>query len=275
MKQVAPLRYGVIFDKAFSQPDIFTAFVKAMLGIDLQIDHVETEKSFVNPIGNVNSRFDLFAEDKTNRIIVDIQHRRYDDHYHRFLHYHCAALLEQAVTSRSYRPALTVYTIVVLTSGDRHGEDILTIDFDPKNRHGKPKGEIAHKILFVCPKYVTDDTPEPWREWLLAIDDSLDGQVDETQYHNAYIQKVFDLITQDTLSPAEHARMKDEYGKETWLKEQTSEARQEGIEEGMKKGIQEEKLTIAKNLLDVLDNETIALKTGLAIAEIQQLRETT
>jgi hypothetical protein len=261
MKHVAPLRYGVIFEKAFSQPDIFTAFVKAMLGIELQIDHVETEKAFVNPIGNVNSRFDLFAEDKTNRIIVDIQHRRYDDHYHRFLHYHCAALLEQSVTSKSYRPDLAVYTIVVLTSGDRHGRDMLTIDFDPKDRDGVAVGEIPHKILYVCPKYVDEDTPEPWREWLLAIDDSLDGQVDETQYKNACIQKVFELITQDTLSPKEHARMKDEYSKETWLKEQTNEARQK------------EKLAIAKNLLDILDNETIALKTGLAITDIQHLRK--
>ena len=42
MKQVASLQYGVIFKKAFSQPDIFTAFVKAVLGIDIEIDKVET-----------------------------------------------------------------------------------------------------------------------------------------------------------------------------------------------------------------------------------------
>ncbi len=35
MKQVASLRYGVIF----------TAFVQDLLGITLEIDHIETEKS--------------------------------------------------------------------------------------------------------------------------------------------------------------------------------------------------------------------------------------
>jgi hypothetical protein len=35
----------------------------------------------------------------------------------------------------------------------------------------------------------------------------------------------------------------------------------------------EEKLEIAKNLLDVLDNEIIALKTGLDIKTIQDLRD--
>ena len=138
MKKVASLRYGVIFKKAFSQPDIFKAFVKDFLGLDLKIDKVEMEKSFDSPIGNVDTRFDLFAEDKENRIIVDIQHVRYGDHYDRFLHYHCAALLEQVTSSKDYRPNLRVFTIVVLTSGDRHQVDMATIDFDPKDRQGNP-----------------------------------------------------------------------------------------------------------------------------------------
>jgi len=211
MKKVASLRYGVIFKKAFSDPDIFKAFVKDFLGIELKIDKVEMEKSFAQPIGNVDTRFDLFAEDKKNRIIVDIQHVRYADHYERFLHYHCAALLEQVVSSKDYRPSLRVFTIVVLTSGDRHKVDMATIDFDPKDRKGNPLNEIGHKILYICPKYIADDTPEPYREWLLAITDSLDEEVDETQYHKTEIKRIFELIAQDLISPQERARMKDEY----------------------------------------------------------------
>ncbi|MBF0226450.1 MAG: hypothetical protein HQK76_13425 [Desulfobacterales bacterium] len=37
---------------------------------------------------------------------------------------------------------------VVLTSGDKHKRDISSIDFDPKDRQGKPLGEIPHKILY-------------------------------------------------------------------------------------------------------------------------------
>jgi len=108
MIEVASLHYGVIFKKAFSNPAIFKAFVKDFLDINLDITKVETEKSFDNPIGSVDSRFDLFAEDKKNRIIVDIQHVKNADHYHRFLHYHCSALLEQVVKSTDYRPKLEV-----------------------------------------------------------------------------------------------------------------------------------------------------------------------
>jgi predicted transposase/invertase (TIGR01784 family) len=265
MKKVASLRYGVIFKKAFSQPAIFTAFVQDILGITLQIDHVETEKSFDPIIGKVDSRFDLFAEDKTNRIIVDIQHVRSSDHYARFLHYHCVALLEQVANAKNYSPALTVFTIVILTSGDRHKVDIATLDFDPKDRAGRPLGEIPHKILYLCPKYVNETTPEPYRQWLQAIDDSLDEEVDESLYSNPCIQDVFKLIERSAISPQELARMKEEYNQE--------EAQEQKYLAGREVGRKEEKRQFAKNLLDVLDIETIALKSGLSVEDVQQLKE--
>ncbi|MPQ45314.1 Rpn family recombination-promoting nuclease/putative transposase, partial [Clostridium tarantellae] len=68
------------------------------------------------------------------------------------------------------------------------------------------------------------------------------------------------------------------------LKDETSalnkakrEGKEEGLKEGKEKGIKEgekiKSLEIAKNLLDVLDDETIALKTGLTVDEINQLRK--
>nr|WP_192927356.1 Rpn family recombination-promoting nuclease/putative transposase [Clostridium beijerinckii] len=49
-------------------------------------------------------------------------------------------------------------------------------------------------------------------------------------------------------------------------------AEEKGIKEGIKQGQYQEKINIAKNLLDFLDNKTIAIKTGLTIEEIQKLR---
>ena len=56
---------------------------------------------------------------------------------------------------------------------------------------------------------------------------------------------------------------------------------QKGIEQGIQKGIQKgieegkkrEKLEIARNLLDILDDKTIALKVGLNENDIKKLRE--
>jgi len=49
-------------------------------------------------------------------------------------------------------------------------------------------------------------------------------------------------------------------------------AERKAMKKGMEKGIEQEKINIAKNLLDVLDNETIAMKTNLSIEEIEKLR---
>jgi hypothetical protein len=121
-----------------------------MIGLSLTIEHVETEKEFDPPIGYVTPRFDLFAEDASHRVIVDIQHARTTDHYDRFLYYHCIALLEQIANAENYRPSLKVFTIVVLTSGDRHKTDISVTDFDPHNLQGHPLHEIPHKIELVA-----------------------------------------------------------------------------------------------------------------------------
>ncbi|CAK0752233.1 conserved hypothetical protein [Gammaproteobacteria bacterium] len=282
MKEVAPLRYGVIFKKAFGEPEVFKGFVRDFLGIHLEIDKVETEKSFPDPVGNVASRFDLFAEDKKNRIIVDIQHARHSDHYHRFLHYHCAALLEQAVKYSEYRPARTVFTLVVLTSGDKHKTDIAVVDFDPKTLDGRPLNEIAHKVVYICPKYIGEQTPAPYREWMRAIEDSLDGTVDETSYSLAEVLKVFDLIERDTLSPEERARIIDErreekYGDDKFIEgveKGIKEGIEKGIKEGMEKGIRQKADETARVMLKKeMDIRLVSELTGLSETEILNMKE--
>ncbi len=49
-------------------------------------------------------------------------------------------------------------------------------------------------------------------------------------------------------------------------------ARDEGIEQGIEQGKMQRDLEIAKNLLDILDDETISRKTGLPVDLVHQLR---
>ena len=258
MKKVASLRYGVIFKKAFCDVDVFKGFVRDILGIEIDIDKVETEKEFDPTIGNVAVKFDLYAQDDKGRVIVEIQHRySTDDHYDRFLHYHCVALLEQVKNAKNYRPPLAVYTIVVLTSPDsKYQEDILTIDFDLKTKEGKGLNAIPHKIVYLCPRYVDDNTPMACREWLEVIFDSLDGSVDESIYHKSEVQKVVEHIEQNSVSPEEKAEMIEEYNWEEFLGKQEELVRQ----------------SIAKKLLSKgIDIDTITETTGLTPTEIQKL----
>ncbi len=263
MIHVAPLRYDVIFKKAFGVPEIFTAFVKDILGVTIEITKVETEKSFRPSIGPVDSRFDLFAEDKKSRILVDIQHDRLMDHYDRFLYYHCAAMLELTARSETYWPDIKVYTLVVLMSGDKHQTDIATIDFDPKDLKGNSLKKIFHKIIYICPKYVNDATPAAYREWLQAIDDTLDERVDETQYSNPAIRKVFDCIEESLVTPQDRAKMKDEAARN-----QTENENVKALEAQLLNKSSEIARKMLKRGRPV---EEIIEDTGLTIAQINDL----
>jgi hypothetical protein len=275
--KVGSLQYGVIFKKAFSDLEIFKSVIDDFFGTDIQIEKVETEKTFDPPVGNVDCRFDLYAEDSVNRIILDIQHVRHFDHYHRFLHYHCAAILDQIKSSSDYFPVQKVFTLVVLTSGDKYKNDIGVIDFDPKTIDGKPFGEIFHKVIYVCPKYVNEQTPEPYRQWMIAINDSLDEEVDETQYDRPVIKKIFHQIKRDDITPKERAKMIDEYSfgllekaaKEKGLNEGRKEGKKEGRKEGRKEGID----FVVKKMISAkqLSIKQISEITGIQIHEIENL----
>ncbi|MEI7796396.1 MAG: hypothetical protein WCI06_07140 [Methylococcaceae bacterium] len=274
MKQVASLQYGVIFKKAFCDVDVFKGFVRDILGIELNIDKVETEKEFKPTIGKVAVKFDLYAQDLEGRVIVEIQHQyAADDHYDRFLHYHCVALLEQVENAKNYKPPLAVYTIVVLTSPDtKYREDVLTIDFDLKNKAGKGLNLIPHKIIYLCPRYVDENTPTAYREWLEIIFDSLDGRVEESNYHKSEVQKVVQHIEQNGVSPEEKAEMIEEYNWEEFQKKQV-ELQKKKFDEGIQKGKLEEKRLIARGMLaEGLGIEIIAKLTNLSVQEIENLK---
>ena len=46
-----------------------------------------------------------------------------------------------------------------------------------------------------------------------------------------------------------------------------------GIEQGIQQGENRKAVEIAKNLLDILDDEMISLKTGLSLEEIEDLKK--
>jgi predicted transposase/invertase (TIGR01784 family) len=199
-------------------------------------------------------------------VIVDIQHRRYNDHYDRFLHYHCAALLEQISTAKSYSPALTVFTIVVSTSGTQEDVAIAEINFDPVELFSRQRlYKIPHRLLYLSPKHWTSAIPEPYQQWLHLIQDSLDEQVDEAIYHKPEIIKALNLIKTDGLTPQDRARMKDEYALEQALKKEKLKEFERGKTEGKLEGKLEGIREMARKLQSQgMTVEVIEQLTGLS-----------
>ena len=301
MKQVAPLRYDVIFKKAFGDPEMFTALVKDFLGIELEIDKVESDKAFIPSVSNVSTRFDLFAEDKKNRVIVEVQHVHYPDSYDRFLYYQCSAMVETVRSSSNYKFPITVMSLVFFTGtkSPNPESNIVVYDFEPRNLAGKLVENISkrnkkHKLIFVFTNSVGDSTPKNYAEWMRAINDSLDEEVNEDDYTNPNINRLFELIEKDQVTPEDRARMKDEYNQAELKKEGLDEGIKIGFDAGYAEAQQEVEKQIretqqeaenklrdalegtqkktARNLKDLgIADEQIASATGLSLDEIVNL----
>jgi predicted transposase/invertase (TIGR01784 family) len=83
------------------------------------------------------------------------------------------------------------------------------------------------------------------------------------------LKEAFTIANEANLSPAEL----EDLGKREMVIEDQRNAVRKGIEEGMEAGRLEKALEIAKQFLDVVDDQTLSQKTGLTLEEIQQLRQ--
>ncbi len=286
MIEVIPLKYGTMFKHVFSQPDVFNQFAKDILGIELNISKVHTEYEYPEPVGKVRSRYDLFAEDTEQRIIVEIQHVKEEDFFDRFLYYHLISLVEQVGGFDEYGFDRTVYTIVVLTSIPRDGSikfSCAISDMSPVDEWGNKVPVYPHRLVFLSPRKVNDKTPDGVRKWLEFIADSLDGKMEESGYSEVLFQHMLEAIRKQTIDPGLLQEIKDEAAWEKAKARFTAEGRQDGREEGWKagldagekKGEQNAREESARNLLSlgILTEEQIAQITGLTLENVALLKE--
>ena len=265
MTQVIPLRYDTAFKKAFSQPEIFCQFAEDVLGIKFHTDEVHRGYKFLEPIGQVDIEYDLFAEDQESRIVVEIQHVKERHFYDRFLYYHLINLVEQVKNSKAYQFDRTVYTIVVLTSPYSESEidfSVAITDFNPINEFSRKVEVYPHQLVFVVPRMVNEKTPSGIKAWLELVLDSLDGEVDESLHNSPIFERVIEAVKRDNISPTERRVLKDE---ESW---------EDTLIDEHNLGRQKEKEVIARALIgEGVSTEIIARATGLSETDIEKLRE--
>ncbi|MFM6192935.1 MAG: Rpn family recombination-promoting nuclease/putative transposase [Planktothrix sp.] len=105
--------------------------------------------------------------------------------------------------------------------------------------------------------------------------------VPETMAQIPELKKAFTMANEATLNPEE---LEDLEKREIYIYDQRNaikkavrlareEALKQGIEQGIEQGKQESKLEIARQLMSLLDDQTISQTTGLSLEQIQQLRQ--
>jgi hypothetical protein len=257
----------VIFKKAFTDKIVLEHFVKDILGIDMIIGTIETEKKFTPPIGYVDFELDVFAESQDKRIVVELQRAQYDYNFDRFMHYLQMLIAEQQKNAQKYKVKQTVYMIVVMTmpykfddlAGEPVKEEYIITQFHSQNLKGKTIPIYGHQMVCLNPNYPEPDTPQAIRDWLDLFYQSIhSAERPNVNLLNKGISRVAHLIDFDNLTSEQRREAKD--------KEQNEVVKSLYKHEAI--------LEVAKNLLSLgADDTLIAQATHLTLEQIEILRK--
>ncbi len=262
----------VIFKKAFTNKTVFVAFVRDILGIEIEVDkiEIETEKKFEPKIGYIDFELDIFAETTDKRICIEIQRVEYDHHFDRFLHYFLMLIAEQQRGSKEYNIDRTVYVIVVLTApykiSEKNGkpilDEVLLLKLNPQTLQGEVRDLYGHEFICLNPNHPNSETPKQIRDWLDLIYQSIHSpERPVLNMQNEGIKKAMELISFENLTPEERTQAKNKEAAKITLAKTEQYAKQENT------------LEIAKKLISLgSDNEFIVKATNLTVEQIEQLR---
>ena len=208
----------IIFKKAFTDKIVFKAFVHDVLGLDVEVDKIETEKQFKPKIGFVDFKLDIFAETTDKRMIIEIQRVEYDHNFDRFLHYFLMNIAEQQKSSKEYKIAQTVYLIVIITlpytidqkNGQPVLNEVLVLNLNMQNLKGEIVDLYGHQFVCLNPNHPDNNTPQQIRDWLDLIYQSIHSPERLTlNIKNVGIKRAIELIDFENLTPEERTASKN------------------------------------------------------------------
>jgi len=279
MTEVLSLHSGTVFKHAFSKPNIFREFVRDITGVEINPKQIHTEYEYNEPVGNVKIKYDIFAEDDKERVVVEIQHIKEEDFFARFLYYHMIGIIEQVAKHDAYEPPKRVFTIVVLASVPRDGS--ITFSWgrhlmEILDEHNKRHEIAPHELIFLNPRLVNESTPDSTKPWLELIKDSFDKQMDKGDYESPTFKDLIDSINKQRMTDAVSAGIKDEtaweMASQRFHEEGVEEGVEIGMEEGIEKGRRQQQEETARIMLEKdVELSIITAATGLTVEEIEAL----
>jgi hypothetical protein len=271
---LANLDNEVYFKKVFTDIDVFCAFVKDILGIDIHINKVETEKVLPSKVSAIKFRMDLFAEDTETRTIVEIQKVDYDYTYDRFTHYFIGNLIDMQRNSKDYSFAKEVYIIVVVTAAyrisDKNGkpikDDVLVTDINPRTLGGEIRDMYNHKMVILNTTNVSENTPTEIRDWLdLIIESMKNPNNPQINMNKPAIVKAAQLAELDNLTSEQIADAKEQE-----MRKATVAMIEDTAKVETEKKVKEDGIINALQL-NILDKSQIATIFNVSIEYVEQI----
>ncbi len=272
------LKYDIFFKKVFHKKHILKAFLNTVLVAELpspitDLSYEPTDFIISGPAKILQETkhdvIDIFCiTEQQQRILVELQKGTGKRAMPRFLDYQCRNYSNQFPTGTDYSRVVPCYSICWLF--DIHPphpciKETIALHSDCEQTDWTFDWEIiALYPQNIPPDHIEQHTIDALEEWLLldVIQDIATAHTIRELVHTQEVKEAFDDLDLTDLSEEEVRRL--------IFEEQMSE-HQDLYEEKL----HEKSLDIAKNLLDVLDIETICSKTGLSREEVEALQEVT
>jgi predicted transposase/invertase (TIGR01784 family) len=275
------------FKKLFgnqAKKEILISFLNSVL--EKKGDEIIVDVTITDPYNNPDTGWlklsivDVRCTDQYGRhLIVEVQVKYQDDYPERVQHYVAHAIARQLGKGGRYGEIMPVIFIGILNENLFESPEYLS-HHNIRNITTQEHALKHMDFYFIeLPKFnkELDQLSNITDKWiyLLKNAESLDAVPKQLQ-SPVEIEDAMDELKQGNLSPKELGAY-DAYldarrvavSVENTLRK---EGKEEGIREGEQKGRDTERLEIARQLLDVLDVETISQKTGLSSEEITKLK---
>ncbi len=267
-----------LFAKVMSDKEICKEFLEKLLEIEIEkIEMPENQRTIELLSDSKGIRLDIYVKDEYNTVYnVEMQRGNNKNIPKRLRYYQGNIDLDLINKGNDYRQLAKSYIIFICTfdlfKAGRHKYTFETICLEDNSIKLE---DDAHKIILNT-KGIKNDLSEEligFLEYVEHSDNSTAEKSKGTLVKNIH-KKVIEVKNNTSLEVEfmtllERDREKIEQGRSEGLKQ----GLKQGLKEGRNEGGKNKAIEIAKNLLDILDDHTISLKTGLDIVEIQKLRK--
>ncbi len=268
--------------------NILEGFLSELLREEIQIlEILDSESSKETALEKLN-RVDLRARNATGEIIlIEVQYQRQFDYLQRILHSTARAIVDTLAEGAPYAEVVKVISVNILYFDLGQGQDYVyhgTTRFIGLHRQDELQLSEKQQTLYqrnqphqLFPEYyfikvnqLKDITHNPLDQWIYF----LKHQQIKSEFTARGLQEAKQQL--DVLKLPEAERRAYEYYQDD-LHQQASMIHSSygvGLHKGRQEGFHDAQLRIARSLLDVIgDDEVLAAKTGLSVAEVRRLRE--
>jgi predicted transposase/invertase (TIGR01784 family) len=270
--------------------DILEGFLSELLKDDIHILEILESESNKDHFRDKFNRVDLKVRNRENEIIIiEVQYERELDYLQRILYGTSKVIIEHLGESAPYAEIVKVISVNILYfdlgQGEDyvyhgatvftglHKQDVLQLSEDQQTLYHN------HSIRRIFPEYYllkvnnfNDIAKNSLDEWIYFLKNE-EIREDFSARGLKKAKQELDILKLPETERAAYERYQDHLHYQASMFESSySIGMKKGLEQGIEKGEKKKAIEIAEKLIDVLDVETIAVKTGLTPKEIMALK---